>query len=280
MLVFRAEDDYPKISEAIVLLLIYVLIMVVLYIPATIIEEIVKYPITDLVPVEAAFDIIATSLIVWFVVKKAKLRVKDIIPLKKFNYFILVPISIGLLGETILSSEIDNILNIFLTKPEWFKEAMEGLHSSFAGYIILAVVMAPIVEEIFFRGIIVRGFAANYSNAKAIVVSALLFGLIHMNPWQAIGAFGGGLVLAWIYIETGSLIPCIYAHAFFNGFPDIFLRIVNIDIPGFTSALPEGVYLQPWWFDIIGVVFLIAGLLTLYYMFRPSKPGAVIAPIN
>lgn len=279
-LVFRAEDDYPKIIEAVVLILIYLLIETCLYFPAGFLEDVFDFPLTDLLPVKVALDVIVMSLIVWFVVKKAKLRVKDIIPLRKFNYFILLPITIIAVGEIILGSELDNILKIFMSKPEWYKEFIEGLHSSFVGFIILTIVMAPILEEIFFRGIIVRGFAENYSNAKAIVVSALLFGLIHMNPWQAIGAFGGGLVLAWLYIETGSLIPCIYAHAFYNGFPEILLRYADINIPGFSSALPEGVYLQPWWFDSAGVGLLIAGLLTLFYIFRPRKRGHVTALIN
>ena len=268
LFVFRADDDYPKIGEAIILILLHLVIGIFLYYPLSLIELFVDFSLTDYIPLKITLEIVSISLIIWFVVKKAKISVKDIIPLKRFNPIILLPISIGIFGIEIISSEINNILDIFLTKPEWFKEFIEGLSSSYAGFIVMAVIMAPIVEEVFFRGIIVRGFAANYSKLSAIVISALLFGIVHFNPWQGFGAFLGGLILAWIYIETESIIPCIYAHAFYNGFISILLRFTDLDIPGFSSALPSGQFLQPLWFDLLGLGLIVVGVFGLVIVFR------------
>ncbi|HPX05911.1 MAG TPA: CPBP family intramembrane metalloprotease, partial [Tenuifilaceae bacterium] len=77
---------------------------------------------------------------------------------------------------------------------------------------ITAVILAPVLEELLFRGIILKGFLKNYSPVKAIVVSGLLFGIFHLNPWQAIGASFVGVILGWVYYKTKSIIPCIIIH--------------------------------------------------------------------
>jgi uncharacterized protein len=79
------------------------------------------------------------------------------------------------------------------------------------------VIAAPILEEVLFRGIILDGFLKRYSPMKSIVISALLFGAFHLNPWQFVGAFLLGTMMGWIYYRTGSLALTIVIH-FFNNF--------------------------------------------------------------
>ncbi len=83
--------------------------------------------------------------------------------------------------------------------------------------ILMTVILAPILEEILFRGIIMKGMINN--NVKpvtAIIVSALIFGAVHFNPWQFAGAFLLGLVLGLVYYKTKSLLMSILLHAFNN----------------------------------------------------------------
>lgn len=61
--------------------------------------------------------------------------------------------------------------------------------------IITITIAAPILEEIFVRGIVLKGLLKNYSPHKAILISAIFFSALHLNPWQAIPAFIGGLFL-------------------------------------------------------------------------------------
>jgi uncharacterized protein len=79
------------------------------------------------------------------------------------------------------------------------------------------VIAAPVMEEILFRGIILDGFLKRYGPAKAITVSALLFGFLHLNPWQFVSAFCIGILMGWIYYRTGSLALVILIH-FANNF--------------------------------------------------------------
>ena len=74
-------------------------------------------------------------------------------------------------------------------------------------------VWTPITEEIFFRGFIIAGLASRLGIRGAMVVSALVFSLFHMDPGVLIPIFITGLLLAWLYRRTGSLWPGIVAHA-------------------------------------------------------------------
>lgn len=52
----------------------------------------------------------------------------------------------------------------------------------------------------------ITSVVAKYSPVKAIILSALIFGIFHINPAQVVGAIVGCLV-AWLYYKTGSLVP-------------------------------------------------------------------------
>jgi hypothetical protein len=77
-------------------------------------------------------------------------------------------------------------------------------------------VLGPICEELLFRGVLLKGLLRNYRPAVAIGQSALLFGIIHLNPAQSVGAFVIGLVLGWLYYRTHSLALCIGLHMLNN----------------------------------------------------------------
>ena len=63
-----------------------------------------------------------------------------------------------------------------------------------------------------FRGVILRGFLARYKPVTAILVSSLLFGLLHMNPYQFVAAMILGVIFAWLVLRTGSLWPSVFGH--------------------------------------------------------------------
>jgi membrane protease YdiL (CAAX protease family) len=82
--------------------------------------------------------------------------------------------------------------------------------------IVLVSILAPVIEELLFRGIILRSFLRQYSPSRAIVYSAVVFGFAHMNIHQFVIAFVIGLVIGKIYERTRSLIPGMLLHAAYN----------------------------------------------------------------
>ena len=77
-------------------------------------------------------------------------------------------------------------------------------------------VIAPIVEELIFRGLILQGLRRNYNAVVSVFISALLFALFHLNPWQFPATFILGLLLGWIVLRTHSLILSILGHSINN----------------------------------------------------------------
>ena len=106
----------------------------------------------------------------------------------------------------------------------YFEEIYKVFESSFSiimdykiSAFLMICVLAPIFEEILFRGIILKGMLNNRVNPiLAIFISALIFGFAHMNPWQFIGAGTLGAIFGFVYYRTKSLFLPILLHALNN----------------------------------------------------------------
>ena len=101
-----------------------------------------------------------------------------------------------------------------VTMSEATKLMFESIMREPWGYVALGL-MAPIAEELVFRGAIQRVLQEALGKRNrwiAIVVPALIFGIIHFNLVQGIHAFVIGLLLGWIYSSTGSILPGFVLH--------------------------------------------------------------------
>jgi hypothetical protein len=74
-------------------------------------------------------------------------------------------------------------------------------------------VWTPLSEEVFFRGFIFAGLSSRWGVTGATLVSAAIFSAFHISPGVLIPIFITGLLLAWLYHQTGSLWASIAAHA-------------------------------------------------------------------
>ena len=105
---------------------------------------------------------------------------------------------------------------------------MKGMFGTPLGYLAI-VVCAPICEEIVFRGAVIRALMNWKPNWKlAVVISALLFSIAHLNPAQMPHAFLLGLLLGWVFVRTGSVVPGIIIH----GVNNLTVYIIASSVPG------------------------------------------------
>lgn len=112
---------------------------------------------------------------------------------------------------------ICNIANEFIELPNLMENTFMGMSRNIFGILAIAF-MAPLVEELLFREAIEGHLLQSGKRPKvAIILSALIFGLIHVNPAQVPFAFCLGLVFGWLYYRTGSIIPGMIGH-FLNNF--------------------------------------------------------------
>lgn len=96
-------------------------------------------------------------------------------------------------------------------------QAQLTLLNFFIGFISAAVI-SPIYEEIFYRGFLYRFFSSRFGIGAGMLLSASIFTLVHIPTFNTLPVnFVSGLIFAWIYEKTGSVLPCILMHGLFNG---------------------------------------------------------------
>jgi membrane protease YdiL (CAAX protease family) len=144
----------------------------------------------------------------------------------------------------------------------------ERMVSSDVGIIIMVCILAPFLEEMLFRGIILRSFMNQYSTKNAIILSSLLFGAAHLNVYQFVGATTTGLLLGWLYVRTHSIWPCIMLHAFYNTSCVLYANLMEGSKNDYSEALPIST-----WFAAFTLAFL--GVTALRYMLLDTRKPLV-----
>lgn len=267
---------YPQIKNAILLCLLFLGIQIGLGLILDVFQVIFDVPENS--PVIGILDILicltSFGIVLLIGYKKTKRSFNEVFKINKVSAFLWVSATILTIGSSIVMSEIDNLIQFVLPMPEWFIDIFRDLITGQPLVISLIHIglIAGIFEELFFRGLILDGFNRNYSKKKAIIISSLLFGLIHLNPWQFVVGFLIGLVLAWILIETRSILLCIYIHFLYNAIAVIMYRLNDvIPIRGY-NIMTHGEF-QPIWFTLSGLLFLGIGIFLFVKNIQKTKPA-------
>jgi CAAX amino terminal protease family protein len=101
-----------------------------------------------------------------------------------------------------------------ITMSDSMTQLFSGIMKHPLGYLVIGI-LAPITEELIFRGAILRVLLDAFGHKgrwAAIVLTALIFGIIHGNIAQASHAFILGIALGWMYVRTCSILPGIVFH--------------------------------------------------------------------
>jgi membrane protease YdiL (CAAX protease family) len=263
-------NSFPNISRAIGLLALVFAIQILIGIPVSVLGLVMKTSLMNNPLTIAFFNTVSIGLVLLIGIRLTNASFKEVFPLTPIRATLLFPMSFTVIGMSILLSEIDNRVRTILPVPAWLTEILQNLFGApenFFGAMTTLVIVAPLTEELLFRGLILRGFLSNYSVRKAIIGSALLFGAFHLNPWQFTGAAVLGVVFAWWFVKTRSLLPCLFGHALNNGLPIILLALPQLQIRGYSTEITDRVEFQPLWFDTLGLLLAGMGIWWLYREF-------------
>ncbi len=209
------KQAYPDLSQAFGIFGLTLLFSIILSIPFMIISGIFS---GESLALDAFFGFLSYTvpfaLIAAYFVKKAQKSDKRFsLNFNKVNIWHLLLLIPTTLSLSILLEPIVNLIPM----PDLFEDIMNEMFKKHFITLITLSVSAPILEEILFRGVILRGLLKHYSPAKAIFWSAFIFGLVHLNPWQFIAALLLGGLIGFMYWKTNSIIPGIIIH-FVNNF--------------------------------------------------------------
>lgn len=178
-----------------------------------------------------------------------------------------LPIFLTVGGGVFWISEITNLLTLYFPVDEGEYSIFDRFMGSGVVSVLVICVIGPVIEEMLFRGIILRGFLANYTVQKSIILSSVLFALYHMNLYQIPVAFILGCFLGWLYARTRSLWPCIVAHISYNAC--VMWLWSNYDI-GAGMEDHTSIMFNLWWVNILAVLSSVVGVFMLVYILKPA----------
>lgn len=246
-----------KISNAIMFLLGYEIISVIIQIPLYImnLNSFRFYPVVEL-------------LIFGFLIKKFYLDKNNEILVNK------IPTLMGVISLVFLVFSFkliyNNTIALVLEKYITFDfidlmEIYEPLIEQPVQLFLSIVIVAPIVEEVLFREILLNKLLKRYSAMKAIVISSLLFAVVHLSIFSMINALLLGGIFGYIYYRYKSVVLCIFLHSLANMIVLVKILLFKADVTylEYWNILTSNQYLNV----LIGVIFGIFALM----IFRNNK---------
>lgn len=177
----------------------------------------------------SCFVILISLVFVIITARLLGIRVLKSVKISRKNIRIgLIAYPVGLLINTIFTTIISVITKFFSVNGTTIPTADFSVDKTNFYAIILTilylVVVAPVSEEIVFRGLTLKALSP-FGRKNAIILSAVLFALMHKNIPQAVGAFAIGIIFAIVDIKADSIVPSIIMHSLNNMLP----CLVNIN---------------------------------------------------
>lgn len=120
-----------------------------------------------------------------------------------------------------------NLCSEFIGLPDLMQDTFHAMSRNVFGIISIAI-MAPLVEELLFRGAI-QGYMLRkgMKPLHAILIASAIFGIVHINPIQVPFAFAIGMIFGWLYYRTGSVVPGMIGHFINNSIATIQMALLS-----------------------------------------------------
>lgn len=176
----------------------------------------------------------------------------------------------GLLVIVAMSIVLEPLLDLF---PAGQMDVMRQYVLTGGAFTMFTVIiLAPVLEEMLFRGIIQESTSRFYGPMAGILIASAIFAIVHPNPQQIINAFFSGLILGYIYYRTRSLIPVIIIHAINNAVAYIIIHQFP-DSAIFT--LRQLIAHDTWYWVIYGVsaALLLIAAANLWSQLKKRDAG-------
>lgn len=154
---------------------------------------------------------------------------------------------------------------------------MENLMASAPTWnlILLLALVPALCEELTFRGFIFSGLLRGNARMRAVLVTAVMFGISHGMLQQSIAATVMGLLLGWIALRSGSVLPCLIIHLVNNSLSILMGRVSESSWRGADFFLRQGadgsVGYEPLW-TLMASALAVTCILYFYSLPEPASP--------
>lgn len=246
------DKSYLSILESLICIAIIVFCVLILrQIAPFLYENILTYPLVT---------VLLFGGVSWGAIRIKKLDPKYLFPNERYGKsmapFLLMTISFFLLARVWMDTE-----ELFRFGSDKFLETRGELIYSLSTrkgiHFITIVLVAPIMEEILFRGLFLKSFLKRYSVKMSVIFSSLLFSFLHASPdgnyLSMLGiTFLSGVFYAWLILKTGNIKIAMGCHVFWN-LLNYILPMVVIILNGRVRSITDVMLL----FSIMAVVSVV-----------------------
>ena len=268
---------YPGFWHAVLLCVLFVSLQMGFSVPLVVLDALLKIRLVTDPSAVAVVNLVSCTVVMWVAWLIGRPALSEVFTLRRVPVTAIAAVIVAGFGAIIVLSEVDNLVRVVLPVPPWISRLFQELSSPtdhLGASVVLLVVVAPVTEELIFRGLILRGFLRRFNVPAAVFLSSILFGLVHLNPWQFVSASFLGAMFAWWYTRTRSLVPSLIGHALVNAMV-VAHAWLPFQIRGFNAGESFGATeFQPLWFDALGAILLVTGLLLFRRGTPPIESGA------
>lgn len=210
------------------------------------------------------FFILSVFTPFYFIARSLKINLSTVLPFKPVNKKILLGFIGTGLGVCICSNYLTDLfisnLNQVGIYPILTDSQAESDPLAFFMLIIYSALIPAFIEEFAFRGVCL-GLFRKFGDGFAIIMSSILFSLIHCNLQQIPFAFLVGLTLSYVAVELNSLLPCIIIH-FINNLYSIIMDELAAYMNSYLFSIID---------DLIPIIFIIIGIFSLIYLLNKNS---------
>ena len=224
----------------------------------------VSFDVVSLYLLNAIMCLLGFGIAGIVITKLNRLRLDDVLIIKRTPFVDTVKFLTAGMGFVFVFNLLLTIMNTNLSLFG-YKNTMPyyGTPDNMLGYILYFIsiaVVPPIIEEFIFRGAILGSIRKLHGDTPAIIVSAALFGLAHANFVQTPVTFLTGLVLGYLTVKTGSIVPSMILHFLNNS-----IAVVGM----FFQTNNQQAFLV---IDVgISFVFIVFGLISAKSLIKKYK---------
>jgi sodium transport system permease protein len=235
-------------------MMVYLILLLALYYLGT------KWQTTNIMNGLIKTQLILIFLPVILILRTSGTDIVETLRMHKTNPVNFLLALIAVIPALITVGIVSQLINYFFPISESYLEGMKNILTAQPGGIWFSIfvigVLPGICEETLFRGYIIRGFEKQ-GITRAIIISGLLFGIYHLDPFRLIPASLLGMWLGFLLLKTNSIFVPIFAH-FVNNSLAVMLNTYEGKIPVLGKLLGQ---------ESIPLWYLIPATIMLYLIF-------------
>ena len=192
-----------------------------------------------------------------------------------------MPATLFMLGGWLLAIEVASFQDLLFPFPSEFLSYFEDFFAQLNTLpilqaLIFVALLPAVCEELLCRGFLLRAWLPRLGKTRTIIAIAIIFGVLHLDPYRLLPTALLGAVLAILAIESGSIFPAIFGHALSNSLTFLVQRHAELFAETPALKLDEEQSL-PWFLMIMAVGFFGLGW---WWLRQVNRPRVELSPSN